>query len=184
YEYELFLMRDDECISDMFTRFTTIINSLKNLGKPYPNQELVRKILRCLPKSQKGKKVFKKKFPQDEVSSKKEEPTCYECKKPGHLKNECPNLKNKELFKKSKDHSKKKKGFVAIWDDSDSLTSEESDEQVANVAFMAIEEEEEDEVIFSFDELQDAYENLFHEYKNICSKNKSLKKDAISMSNE
>ncbi|GAV90303.1 DUF4219 domain-containing protein/UBN2 domain-containing protein, partial [Cephalotus follicularis] len=37
-------------ISDMFTRFTTIINSLKNLGKSYSNQELVRKILRCLPK--------------------------------------------------------------------------------------------------------------------------------------
>ncbi|GAV60370.1 UBN2 domain-containing protein, partial [Cephalotus follicularis] len=30
--------------------FTTIINSLKNLGKSYPNQELVRKILRCFPK--------------------------------------------------------------------------------------------------------------------------------------
>ncbi|GAV83187.1 DUF4219 domain-containing protein/UBN2 domain-containing protein, partial [Cephalotus follicularis] len=37
-------------ISDMFTRFTTIINSLKNLGKSYPNQELIRMILRCLPK--------------------------------------------------------------------------------------------------------------------------------------
>ncbi|GAV89852.1 UBN2 domain-containing protein, partial [Cephalotus follicularis] len=41
----------NESISDMFTRFTTIINSLKNLGKSYPNQELVRKILMCLPKS-------------------------------------------------------------------------------------------------------------------------------------
>ncbi|GAV65025.1 UBN2 domain-containing protein, partial [Cephalotus follicularis] len=44
-------MHDNESISDMFTRFTTIINSLKNLGKSYYNQELVRKILRCLPKS-------------------------------------------------------------------------------------------------------------------------------------
>ncbi|GAV57705.1 UBN2 domain-containing protein, partial [Cephalotus follicularis] len=35
----------------MFSRFTTIINSLRNLGKSYSNQELVRKILRCLPKS-------------------------------------------------------------------------------------------------------------------------------------
>ncbi|GAV63604.1 LOW QUALITY PROTEIN: UBN2 domain-containing protein, partial [Cephalotus follicularis] len=51
HEYELFIMNDNESISDMFTRFTTIINSLKNLGKSYPNQELVRKILRCLPKS-------------------------------------------------------------------------------------------------------------------------------------
>ncbi|GAV83129.1 UBN2 domain-containing protein, partial [Cephalotus follicularis] len=51
HEYELFFMLDNESISDMFTRFTTIINSLKNLGKSYSNQELVRKILRCLPKN-------------------------------------------------------------------------------------------------------------------------------------
>ncbi|GAV80142.1 UBN2 domain-containing protein, partial [Cephalotus follicularis] len=51
HEYELFVMHDNEYISDMLSRFTTIINSLKNLGKSYSNQELVRKILRCLPKS-------------------------------------------------------------------------------------------------------------------------------------
>ncbi|GAV60937.1 DUF4219 domain-containing protein/UBN2 domain-containing protein [Cephalotus follicularis] len=50
HEYELFMMLDDENISEMFTCFTTIINSLKNRGKSYPNQELVRKILRFLPK--------------------------------------------------------------------------------------------------------------------------------------
>ncbi|GAV81376.1 zf-CCHC domain-containing protein/UBN2 domain-containing protein [Cephalotus follicularis] len=243
----------------MFTRFTTIVNSLKNLGKNYSNQELVRKILRCLPrswtpkvtaieeakdlstlpleqllgflmthettmknhehvevekktialrasreenesdedgdlalitskfkkflKSQKGKKSFKKKFPQEEESSKREEPTCYEYKKPGHFKNECPNLKKKEKF--NKEQSKKKKAFVATWDDSDSSSSEEErDEEVVNLALMAMDEEEEDEVNFSFDELQDAYENLFNEYKNICLKNKSLKKDAISLSKE
>ncbi|GAV84157.1 UBN2 domain-containing protein, partial [Cephalotus follicularis] len=31
HEYELFIMHDNECISDMFSRLTTIINSLKNL---------------------------------------------------------------------------------------------------------------------------------------------------------
>ncbi|GAV83917.1 zf-CCHC domain-containing protein/DUF4219 domain-containing protein/UBN2 domain-containing protein, partial [Cephalotus follicularis] len=105
HEYELFMMYNDESISDMFTRFTTIINSLKNLGKFYPNLELVRKILRYVAlitsqfkkflKTQKGKKALKK-FPHNVESSKKEEPTCYECKKPGHFKNECPNLKKKE----------------------------------------------------------------------------------------
>ncbi|GAV57045.1 UBN2 domain-containing protein, partial [Cephalotus follicularis] len=40
HEYELFMMHNDECISDMFTRFTTIVNSLKILGKSYSNQEL------------------------------------------------------------------------------------------------------------------------------------------------
>ncbi|GAV58518.1 UBN2 domain-containing protein, partial [Cephalotus follicularis] len=46
HEYELFFMHDNESISDMFTHFTTIVNSLKNLGKNYSNQEHVRKILR------------------------------------------------------------------------------------------------------------------------------------------
>ncbi|GAV63001.1 LOW QUALITY PROTEIN: UBN2 domain-containing protein, partial [Cephalotus follicularis] len=212
HEYELFLMHDNENISDIFTRFTTIVNSLKNLGKSYSNQELVRKILRCLPrswtpkvtaieeakdlstlplgqllgslmthetsmkshehvdakkkktialkdsreesesdedddiiliskqfkkflKSQKGKKAFKKKFSQDEESSKKEEPTCYECKN------------------------------TATWDDTDPSSSEEeeSDEEVVNLALMAMDEdtsedESEDEVNFTFNELQNAYE--------------------------
>ncbi|GAV65908.1 zf-CCHC domain-containing protein/UBN2 domain-containing protein, partial [Cephalotus follicularis] len=215
-----------------------IVNSLKNLGKSHYNQELVRKILRCFPRSWTPKvtaieeandlstlpleqllgslmthetsmknhehvEVKKKKTialraskgesERDEdgdlalitskFKNKKEESTCYECKKPGHFKNECPNLKKKEKF--NKEHSKKKKAMVATWDDSDpSSSEEESDVEVANLAFMAIEEENEDEVKFSFDELQDAYENLFHEYKNVCINNKSIKKDVCSMSKE
>ena len=31
--YEMFKMSPNETISEMFTRFTTIINSMKNLGK-------------------------------------------------------------------------------------------------------------------------------------------------------
>ncbi|GAV72594.1 zf-CCHC domain-containing protein/UBN2 domain-containing protein, partial [Cephalotus follicularis] len=242
-----------------------IVNSLKNLGKSYSNQELVRKILRCLPrswtpkvtaieeakdlsthpleqllgslmthettmknhehvevkkkksialkaskeesdsdedgdvalitsqfkkflKSQKGKKVLKK-FPHNVESSKKEEPTCYECKKPGHFKNECKNLKKKEKF--IKEHSKKKKAMVATWDDSDLSSSEESgsDEEVVNFALMAMEEdtsedESKNEVNYTFDELQNAYEKLYVEYENVCLKNKSLKKNAMSTSKE
>ncbi|GAV82651.1 zf-CCHC domain-containing protein/UBN2 domain-containing protein, partial [Cephalotus follicularis] len=187
HEYELFLMHDNEIISEMFTRFTTIINSLKNLDKSYSNQELVRKILRCLPKCW-TPKALKKKFSQDEESSKKEEPACYECKNTGHFKNECPNLKkkerfHKEQFKKKNEHSKKKKAMVATWDDSDPSSSEEeeSDEEVVNLALMALEEDtgedkSENEVNFTFDELQNAYEKLYVEYENVCLKNKSLKK--------
>jgi len=50
HQYELFKMQSDESIKDMFTRFTDITNNLKSLGKTYTNEEMVRKILRCLPK--------------------------------------------------------------------------------------------------------------------------------------
>uniref|UniRef100_A0A2N9HBY9 CCHC-type domain-containing protein n=1 Tax=Fagus sylvatica TaxID=28930 RepID=A0A2N9HBY9_FAGSY len=50
HEYELFVMKKDENISEMSTRFTNIVNCLKALGKIYTNQENVRKILKSLPK--------------------------------------------------------------------------------------------------------------------------------------
>ncbi|GAV83500.1 LOW QUALITY PROTEIN: UBN2 domain-containing protein, partial [Cephalotus follicularis] len=50
-EYEMFSMKENENISSMFVRFTNIINSLQSLNKCYTNSEMVRKILRCLPKS-------------------------------------------------------------------------------------------------------------------------------------
>lgn len=50
HKYELFKMMPGESISSMFTRFTDIVNGLKSLGKPYSNVDLVRKILRSLPK--------------------------------------------------------------------------------------------------------------------------------------
>ena len=49
HTYEMFKMEPSETISDMFTRFTNIVNGLKSLGKIYTNQELVNKILRSLP---------------------------------------------------------------------------------------------------------------------------------------
>ncbi|GAV58203.1 zf-CCHC domain-containing protein/DUF4219 domain-containing protein/UBN2 domain-containing protein [Cephalotus follicularis] len=51
HDYELFPMNEDEDIKSIFTRFTNIINALQSLDKTYSNSELVRKILRCLPRS-------------------------------------------------------------------------------------------------------------------------------------
>ncbi|GAV60580.1 UBN2 domain-containing protein, partial [Cephalotus follicularis] len=164
YEYELFLMHDNESISDMFTRFTTIVNFLKNLGKSYPNQELVRKILRCLPKSWTPKVTAIEEakdlstFPLEQLL--------------GSLMTHETTMKNHEnveIKKKKTIALRASKGeSETIWDDSDpSSSEEESDEEVANITFIAIEEENEDEINFSFDELQNAYENLFNEYENI-----------------
>ncbi|GAV66100.1 hypothetical protein CFOL_v3_09610 [Cephalotus follicularis] len=81
--------------------------------------------------------------------------------------------------------------MVATWDDIDPSSSKESgsDEEVVNLALMAMEEdtsedESDNEVQFSFDELQNAYERLYDEYENVCLKNKTLKKNALSISKE
>jgi len=65
HQYELFTMQPDETIKEMFTHFTDITNNLKSLGKTYTNEEMVRKILRCLPKSKWGPKVTAIKEAQD-----------------------------------------------------------------------------------------------------------------------
>jgi hypothetical protein len=57
HKYELFVMKKDENISEMSTRFTNIVNCLKSLGNIYTNEENVRKILRSLPKRWEAKKT-------------------------------------------------------------------------------------------------------------------------------
>ena len=51
HKNELFKMKEGEGIQEMFDRFNDILNGLKALGKTYSNSELVRKVLRALPKS-------------------------------------------------------------------------------------------------------------------------------------
>ncbi|GAV61604.1 hypothetical protein CFOL_v3_05131 [Cephalotus follicularis] len=75
-----------------------------------------------------------------------------------------------------------------IWDMLENFHEEKNVEGVTS-CLMAMEEdssgdESENEVNFTFDELQNAYEKLFIEYENVCLKNKTLKKNAISMSKE
>ncbi|KAL5546924.1 hypothetical protein UlMin_006611 [Ulmus minor] len=55
HKYELFKMKHDESIKQMYTRFTDIINDLSSLGKEYTTSEIVRKILRSLPKQWEAK---------------------------------------------------------------------------------------------------------------------------------
>ncbi|XP_070025921.1 uncharacterized protein [Nicotiana sylvestris] len=50
-EYELFIMKDDESIQDIHTRFTPIINELYSLGESISKNKLVRKKISVLPSS-------------------------------------------------------------------------------------------------------------------------------------
>jgi len=54
-KYELFEMGDREIVMDMYTRFTHITNELKSLGKTFTTEELVKKILRFLPRTWEAK---------------------------------------------------------------------------------------------------------------------------------
>ena len=48
-DYELFFMKSDETISSTNSRFSEIVNGLKNLGRNLTEEEMVKKILRSLP---------------------------------------------------------------------------------------------------------------------------------------
>ncbi|GAB2223282.1 hypothetical protein Droror1_Dr00017422, partial [Drosera rotundifolia] len=51
HKYELFTMKEEESIAEMYARFTEIVNGLRNYGKDYTQEEKVKKILRILPKA-------------------------------------------------------------------------------------------------------------------------------------
>ncbi|XP_070029825.1 uncharacterized protein [Nicotiana sylvestris] len=70
-EYELFRMKDDESIQDMYTRFTSIINELHSLGETIPRNKLVRKILNILPSPWESKEI-KRKIDSERREPKKE----------------------------------------------------------------------------------------------------------------
>ncbi|XP_017982362.1 PREDICTED: uncharacterized protein LOC108663276 [Theobroma cacao] len=94
-------------------------------------------------------------------SNKKEELICFECKKPGHFKSECPLLKEES----PKKNRKSKKAMVATtWSESDTLSSDDEEEKVeerANLCLMARDDKSEvssSPCDISIDELQEEYE--------------------------
>ncbi|GAV67487.1 zf-CCHC domain-containing protein [Cephalotus follicularis] len=108
-------------------------------------------------------------------------PTCFECNKPGHIKVDCPQLKKKKLVKK--------KALKACHLSDDESSDEEVTEQVANLCFMALSDDDEDsenEVgdSYTFGELQFAFDELLVEFKKKCSQCTSLKKNMTSIEKE
>ncbi|GAV62783.1 LOW QUALITY PROTEIN: UBN2 domain-containing protein, partial [Cephalotus follicularis] len=206
-----------------------IINALKSLGKVYTNHELVSKILRCLPKSCEPKvtaieevKVLstlpledllgslmtherilldKKNFSKKQLkkfqskgdsskSDKEKEVIHYECNKPGHIRLDCPKYKKKE----------KKKAMIATWSDSDdSSLDEHENEEIANIAFIAIENDNEvcssflnyndllseyNELIGVLNDLNKEYELLKKMAKDRTKENLELKNKILNMKND
>ena len=48
-DYEMFKMKPNESIVEMFTSFTDIVNGLEDLGNRVSEEDKVSKIIRCLP---------------------------------------------------------------------------------------------------------------------------------------
>ena len=50
-QYEMFKMQANESVTSWFDRYTTIVNQLNQLGRVIPEDEMVKRLLRSLPKS-------------------------------------------------------------------------------------------------------------------------------------
>ena len=89
----------------------------------------------------------------------------------------CPKLK--KSFKKDKKLKKEKKqALKATWDDSSEFSDDDTDEELTNLYFMALEETSNYEVSLDFesnDEMLLTYEKLMHKYEKYLSRINSLK---------
>ena len=113
---------------------------------------------------------------------------CYECRKPGHIKIDCPMIKKRNS-------KNKKKEVIAAWDDENSSSDEETQEEVAHLCLTATAtlEEENNEVNDSElflqinSRLETAFSNLVeytnklkNKYRKLKAKNKSEKQEQLT----
>ncbi|MQM19399.1 hypothetical protein Taro_052403, partial [Colocasia esculenta] len=84
--------------------------------------EVLSKLQKILKKKKNGSRRIQKK------ERKEKEPVCYECRKPGHLRPDCPKLKKVgQLEKSKKQHKKfKRKAMAAAWNNDEAKSSESS----------------------------------------------------------
>ncbi|KAK2965308.1 hypothetical protein RJ640_004177, partial [Escallonia rubra] len=114
---------------------------------------------------------------------------CYECGRTGHIKKYCPQLRNKTANSNSNSRDLKEKKFksrkaLLTWDDSDKSDKEESeDEDVAQLCFMANDDDLKVTPEKHLNELQSAFLELSKNYEKLKIKNTDLKNKAFSLIN-
>ena len=124
-----------------------------------------------------GKKLQRGSDPKERRS--KDDPLiCFECKKPGHMKMDCP------MRKKYKGRA-----MLVEWLNSDEEDSEnEENNEVANMCMMALDEgvstssqsnsdseNENDNLEMSYDELSSSFKELFDDFEKVLAKNQTLR---------
>ncbi|GAV87747.1 zf-CCHC domain-containing protein, partial [Cephalotus follicularis] len=102
---------------------------------------------------------------------------CYKCNKPGHIRPDCPKLKKKK---------DKKKAMIATWINSDDSSSDDDEnEEIANIAFMAMEDENEVcSSSLSYNDLQNEYNELIDVLDELNREYQLLKKIAKDRAKE
>ncbi|KAM6587597.1 hypothetical protein CsatA_010202 [Cannabis sativa] len=112
-------------------------------------------------------------------SRKDDQIICYECKKPGHMKTDCP------LRKRSR-----RRAMMATWSESEKESSEDEQHEIANTCFMAIDdkvsnpnhtsdfesESDDDALDMSYDELSKSFNDLFVDFEKLLAKNSTQRK--------
>ncbi|GAV90947.1 zf-CCHC domain-containing protein [Cephalotus follicularis] len=128
-------------------------------------------------------KKFQSKGDSSKSDKEEKEVICYECNKPGHIRLDCPK------YKKNKD---KKKSMIATWSDNDDLSSDEDEnEGIANIAFMAIEDDNEvcssslsyNDLVSEYNELIDVLNDLNKEYQLLKKMAKDRAKENLELKN-
>ena len=150
-----------------------------------------RRFTRYLGLNKKGGQKLIQKFqnPSDNLRDRKEEKgksnlICYKCEKPGHTRPECPENRNKYKRKEKKRFLERKAMIAQLaGSDSDESSSSDEDEEVAHFCLMAKEINDDevtsysnnDNLLDEYNELQDAFDELFNEHKQLLLKHEAFK---------
>ncbi|XP_074299283.1 uncharacterized protein LOC141630349 [Silene latifolia] len=70
-KYELFTLEKNESLDSMSSRFSSIINELKNLGRKFESKDIARKVLRSLTKKWRPKVTAMEEYDEAESSNNK-----------------------------------------------------------------------------------------------------------------
>lgn len=153
------------------------------------NITLVKKLGKFLQKDKKFKFGNKRKFhKKNDVSTSSQSFTCFECGKEGHMKADCPTLARKSSHKGRKEF-KPRRAYIA-WDDNDiSSSSESEDDEYANLTLMASHHSDDEQEVSdselnfkpSYEELQNAFDELFEEFINLSKTCAKQKKQNVSL---
>ncbi|KAK2979444.1 hypothetical protein RJ640_015073 [Escallonia rubra] len=199
-QYEAFKMKENKSINEMYSRFTLIINGLKLLGKTYPEKEIVRKVLRSLPKRWEAKVTAIQKAKDLNVLKLEElvgSLMTHEITMNIHDEENTTSKKNNLTLKVEASHeliesinnsdpdmtfiTRKFKKFIT---NRDKELSENDD--IAQLCFMA-KDGNSDEVIhsanFDYDKLELAFLELSENHEKLKLKNAALKNKVLSLIN-